>query len=154
MSTISPRATSPAEHHPPEIRPPFAPPPGSWVGIPLGKVLRLPSLLHYRRSLRLLSFFYASLHMATYVVLDLAFDASVLWDDLRKRPYIAAVAGVVHFFWLVKADLREPSIYAAITAGLFALRALPVRARPPGRQERTRKIVPDTEERTGERGQG
>jgi len=33
-----------------------------------------------------------------------------------------AVLGVAHFVWLVKKDLREPLIYAAVFALLFALR--------------------------------
>lgn len=45
------------------------------------------------------------------------------WKQLHRLVYVIAVLGVVHFYWLVKADLREPLIYAAILALLFALRA-------------------------------
>ena len=35
---------------------------------------------------------------------------------------LAGVGAVVHFLWLVKADLREPLIYASILAALLATR--------------------------------
>ncbi len=45
------------------------------------------------------------------------------WQGLHRLIYISAAAGVTHFIWLVKADLREPLIYAAIFGGLMAIRA-------------------------------
>lgn len=44
------------------------------------------------------------------------------WQHLHRLVYLAAILAVVHFLWLVKADLREPLIYAAIAATLLALR--------------------------------
>ncbi len=44
------------------------------------------------------------------------------WATLHRLVYVAAVLGVVHFLWLVKADLREPLVYAAVLAGLLGLR--------------------------------
>jgi sulfoxide reductase heme-binding subunit YedZ len=44
------------------------------------------------------------------------------WAWLHRLVYVTAVAGVVHFWWLVKADLRRPQIYAALLALLFAFR--------------------------------
>jgi len=44
------------------------------------------------------------------------------WLQLHRLAYLAAVGASVHFAWLVKADLREPAIYAAIIATLLALR--------------------------------
>jgi sulfoxide reductase heme-binding subunit YedZ len=44
------------------------------------------------------------------------------WRRLHRLVYGAAVAGVVHFYWLVKADVREPLIYAAILAVLLGVR--------------------------------
>ena len=38
---------------------------------------------------------------------------------------MAAVAGVVHFIWRVKADLREPLIYAGVLLLLLAIRLIP-----------------------------
>ena len=45
------------------------------------------------------------------------------WLQLHRVVYLAAALGVLHFFWLVKADLREPLVYAAIVAGLLGWRA-------------------------------
>lgn len=45
------------------------------------------------------------------------------WQSVHRLIYISAAAGVTHFIWLVKADLREPLIYAAILSGLMAIRA-------------------------------
>lgn len=44
------------------------------------------------------------------------------WKALHKLVYPIAIAGVVHFFLLVKADIREPLIYAAILAFLLGER--------------------------------
>ena len=45
------------------------------------------------------------------------------WTTLHRLVYASAVAGVVHFLWLVKIDIGEPLIYAAILAGLLGARA-------------------------------
>jgi sulfoxide reductase heme-binding subunit YedZ len=39
--------------------------------------------------------------------------------------YLAGAAGCLHFLWLVKADLREPLVYAGILAVLLGARLLP-----------------------------
>ncbi len=44
------------------------------------------------------------------------------WQRLHRLVYFAAGGGVLHFLWLVKADLREPLIYLAVLAILMALR--------------------------------
>ena len=44
------------------------------------------------------------------------------WRRLHRLAYFAAGAGVLHFLWLVKADLREPLIYLAILIVLMVLR--------------------------------
>jgi sulfoxide reductase heme-binding subunit YedZ len=46
------------------------------------------------------------------------------WQLLHRLIYVSALAGVVHFWWLVKADLRRPQIYAAVLTALLAYRAL------------------------------
>lgn len=134
---------------------------------PLRRHVGLAALAPYRRTLGLLAFLYASLHLATYAVLDLALDLSELAQDVLERPYVTAgftawllllplaltstramqrklgrrwlalhrlayvapVCAVVHFLWLVKADLREPLLYAAVLAGLLAARLRPPRRR-------------------------
>ena len=44
------------------------------------------------------------------------------WQLLHRSVYLIAILGVLHFLWLVKADLLEPLIYAAVLAGLLAFR--------------------------------
>jgi methionine sulfoxide reductase heme-binding subunit len=45
------------------------------------------------------------------------------WRRLHRLAYVAAIAGVVHYWWLVKADIRRPLAYAAVVAALLGLRA-------------------------------
>jgi methionine sulfoxide reductase heme-binding subunit len=128
---------------------------------PLRRASGWSALAPYRRTLGLLAFGYACLHVATYVALDLFFDWSAIAEDVVERPYVTAgfaafaclvplaltstrasirrlgakrwvalhrlvyaagLAAVVHFLWLVKADVREPLIYAAALALLLAAR--------------------------------
>jgi sulfoxide reductase heme-binding subunit YedZ len=117
-------------------------------------------LIQYRRMLGLFAFFYAVLHMLTYVWLDQFFDFHSMLKDIVKRPFItmgsaaflmlvplaltstqnairrlgrrwqqlhrlvygSAVAGVIHFVWLVKKDIRQPMIYALVLATLLGYR--------------------------------
>ena len=44
------------------------------------------------------------------------------WSVLHRLIYVAAVAGVVHFLWLVKLETSEPLIYAAVLSGLYLVR--------------------------------
>lgn len=44
------------------------------------------------------------------------------WQKLHRLIYFSAAAGVVHFIWLVKADLRRPLTYGAVLAVLLAYR--------------------------------
>lgn len=117
-------------------------------------------LIHLRRMLGLYTFFYATLHLFTYLWLDQFFWWEEILADIIKRPfitmgmlafilliplaltstnrmmkrlgrhwvklhkliYIIALLGVLHFWWLVKADVREPLIYAVLLLVLFAER--------------------------------
>jgi sulfoxide reductase heme-binding subunit YedZ len=119
--------------------------------------------IRFRRMLGLFAFFYATLHLCSYVVLDQFFDWSEIIRDIIKRPYITvgflawvlmiplaitstrkmmsrlgsrwkrlhklvywiAALGVLHFLWLVKADLREPLLHAGILAALLLVRFKP-----------------------------
>ena len=153
---------------------------------PLRRLLGQPWPVRFRRLLGLYAFFYASLHLSVYVVLDLdGYWAQVL-TDLAKRPfitvgfgawllllplaltstrgwmrrlgprwgrlhravYVAAGLGMLHFWWGVKADVREPLLYAGVLAVLLGVRlvawwrgrAVPARparwqAQPPMRGE-------------------
>jgi sulfoxide reductase heme-binding subunit YedZ len=51
------------------------------------------------------------------------------WGQLHKLVYAIAVLAVLHFCWLVKADLREPLLYAALLAVLLGFRLRRARAR-------------------------
>lgn len=113
-----------------------------------------------RRTFGLLAFFYACLHLTTYVALDQFFDWELLVEDVLERRYItagfvgflcmlplavtstrgwmkrlgrrwvrlhrlayaAAIAGVVHHLWLVKADYAPPLAHAAVLALLLGYR--------------------------------
>jgi sulfoxide reductase heme-binding subunit YedZ len=45
------------------------------------------------------------------------------WQSLHRLAYVAAVAGVVHFWWLVKADTTEPVRWAVGLSILLGIRA-------------------------------
>jgi methionine sulfoxide reductase heme-binding subunit len=47
-----------------------------------------PNLVRYRRAIGLLAFYYASMHLLTYMVLDKGLDLAAVWADIVKRPYI------------------------------------------------------------------
>jgi sulfoxide reductase heme-binding subunit YedZ len=44
------------------------------------------------------------------------------WQRLHRLVYAAGISGVVHYWWLVKSDIREPLMYGAILAVLLGLR--------------------------------
>ncbi|QIL20547.1 protein-methionine-sulfoxide reductase heme-binding subunit MsrQ [Thermomonas sp. HDW16] len=44
------------------------------------------------------------------------------WARLHKLVYAVAVLAVLHFWWLVKSDIREPALYAGIAALLLGWR--------------------------------
>jgi sulfoxide reductase heme-binding subunit YedZ len=54
------------------------------------------------------------------------------WKKLHRLVYPIAILGVWHYYWLVKADLLEPLIYAGILAFLLLYRV-------PWRNARTSK---------------
>jgi sulfoxide reductase heme-binding subunit YedZ len=130
---------------------------------PLRKLLNFPLLIRFRRMLGLFAFFYACLHLATYLWLDQFFDWAGIWKDIYKRPYItagftawlllvplaltstawsirklggkrwqllhrlvyfSALGGVIHYYWLVKSDIRLPLMYGAILLVLMLYRAV------------------------------
>jgi sulfoxide reductase heme-binding subunit YedZ len=135
---------------------------GSLSVTPLRRITGRNELIKFRRMLGLFAFFYAALHFATYMVLDLYFDFSAIAKDVLKRPYITvgftalvlmlplavtstagmirrlgkrwqqlhrlvyvvAIAGVIHFYWLVKADIRRPVMYGSFLALLLGYRLL------------------------------
>ena len=44
------------------------------------------------------------------------------WQMLHRLIYFSASAGVIHYIWLVKADLKKPLEYAAVLSALLAYR--------------------------------
>jgi sulfoxide reductase heme-binding subunit YedZ len=107
---------------------------GSWALIilitslavtPLRKVFGWNALIRYRRMLGLFAFFYAFLLM---IPLALTSTAAMIrrlgkrWQQLHRVVYVAAAAGVLHFYWLVKSDIRRPVQYGAVLALLLGVR--------------------------------
>lgn len=128
---------------------------------PLRRLSGRNEVIRLRRILGLFAFFYACLHLSTWVVLDWFFDVASMAADVVKRPfitlgmttfalllplavtstagmirrlgkrwqllhrliYVAAVTAVIHFWWVVKADFREPRLYAVALAALLGFRA-------------------------------
>jgi sulfoxide reductase heme-binding subunit YedZ len=147
---------------------------------------KLANLIRFRRLLGLYSFFYATLHLATYVFLFSGYDVPTVWaglkgghlgviseqwklvwptvlDDLKKRRfiqvglfgwlllfllavtspafvmrwmggkawrrlhsmvYVAAVAGCVHYWWLVKKGVKEPLPFTLVLTVLLLARVV------------------------------
>jgi len=53
------------------------------------------------------------------------------WQRLHRLVYPAAILGCIHFWWQVKADWREPAVYAAALLLLLAWRVRRARLRSP-----------------------
>jgi sulfoxide reductase heme-binding subunit YedZ len=47
------------------------------------------------------------------------------WAELHRLVYLAAICGVVHHLWLVKADLLPPLVHAGVLSLLLGWRAWP-----------------------------
>ena len=53
------------------------------------------------------------------------------WRALHRLIYVTGVAAVVHYWWLVKADVTDPRFYAIIVAVLLGIRVYYARIRVP-----------------------
>jgi len=89
---------------------------------PFRRVTGLNLVSPFRRMTGLYAFFYGTLHFSTYLILDrfaglVDYPGGMISFTTAKR-----VAGVVHYWWLVKADISRPQTYAAIVAVLLAAR--------------------------------
>ncbi|WP_414474142.1 protein-methionine-sulfoxide reductase heme-binding subunit MsrQ [Microvirga sp. M2] len=71
---------------------------------PLRQLLSI-NLLRYRRALGLLAFYYALLHLTTYMVLDQGLDLAAIGADIVKRPFITI--GMATFVILVPLALTS-----------------------------------------------
>jgi len=145
---------------------------------------KLANLIRFRRMLGLYAFFYATLHLATYLFLFSGYDLPTVWaglraghvgvvsdqwklvwptifDDLKKRRfiqvglfawaillvltltspafvmrwmggktwrrvhysvYVAAIAGCIHYWWLVKKGVRAPLPFTLVLTLLLLAR--------------------------------
>lgn len=75
---------------------------------------------------------YITVGMATFLILlALAVTSNRLairklgrrWQKLHRLVYVAAIGGVIHFWWLVKADITLPRRWAVAVAILLGFRA-------------------------------
>ncbi len=128
---------------------------------PLWRLSGWNRIIGFRRMFGLFAFFYATLHLFTYLWFDkffvwpdilhdipkrpfitIGFSAFVLlvplaltstawsirrlggrrWRALHRLVYVAGAFGVIHYWWLVKADVTLPAMYASILCLLFAIR--------------------------------
>lgn len=63
------------------------------------------------------------------------------WNRLHKLVYLAGIAGVLHFWLLVKSDTRLPVTFAFVLALLLAFRAL-AKYSPPAPKSFSDSVVP------------
>lgn len=128
---------------------------------PLRKLSGWAWLGRLRRMLGLFVFFYATLHLGTYLWFDQFFDWPAIARDILKRPFITVgmisfvllvplaassnafairklggrrwqelhrsvyaigLLAVLHYAWMVKADISRPLAYAAVLGVLLGLR--------------------------------
>jgi sulfoxide reductase heme-binding subunit YedZ len=59
------------------------------------------------------------------------------WNLLHRLIYFSAIAGVIHYWWLVKADISKPFQYAVVLALLLGYRIVVWALPKVGRGERT-----------------
>jgi sulfoxide reductase heme-binding subunit YedZ len=122
---------------------------------------RLNWLIKFRRLLGLFAFFYATLHMLTYVALYSGFNLNAMfgdvtrrrfitmgvaayllllplaltsttwairklggkrWNRLHKLVYLAAICGVIHYWWQVKPGVITPITITVVLAVLLLAR--------------------------------
>jgi methionine sulfoxide reductase heme-binding subunit len=129
---------------------------------PVRRVIRqLSWLIRFRRLLGLFAFFYATVHMFTYVALYSGFSVPAMLDDIAKRRfitmgvaayllllplaltstawairklggrqwnrlhsliYLAAICGVIHYWWQVKTGVLLPLPFTIVVAALLLAR--------------------------------
>ncbi len=87
---------------------------------------------------------YITVGFASYLLMiPLAFTSSAAmvrrlgkrWATLHSLVYVAALGGIVHYVWEVKADLGRPTLYALVLVALLLLRFTP---RPGARRKPAR----------------
>jgi len=138
---------------------------------PVRKLIpKLAWLIRFRRLLGLFAFFYATLHMLTWVALYSGFDVHAMlidvtrrrfimagaaayllllplaltstnwairkmggknWNRLHKLIYLAAICGVVHYWWRVKTGVLTPLRMTILFAVLLLARPVIALAQRP-----------------------
>jgi len=67
------------------------------------------------------------------------------WQLIHRLIYFSALAGVIHYYWLVKSDVRLPLMYGGILAVLMAYRAAVwLRSTPRPRARPAKSTSPNT----------
>ncbi len=128
---------------------------------PLRRLTGWNELIKVRRLIGLTAFWYACIHLSTYLVFDQSLSIDEILKDIAKHPwvlvgftaflclvplavtsttgwvrrlggkrwrrlhrlvYVAASAGVLHYFWLVKKDIQAPLTYGVILLVLLGSR--------------------------------
>jgi sulfoxide reductase heme-binding subunit YedZ len=128
---------------------------------PLRRLTGWNEIIRVRRLIGLTAFWYACLHLTTYLVFDQSLSMSEIIKDIIKHPwvlvgftaflclvplaitstagwvrrlggkrwqrlhrlvYVAAVAGVLHYLWLVKKDIQLPLLYGSVLLVLLGFR--------------------------------
>lgn len=74
---------------------------------PLKLLLKKSWPLKVRRMLGLFVFFYASIHLMTYIWFDQFFDWTEIWIDIVKRPFITM--GMLSWFVLLLLAITSPN---------------------------------------------
>lgn len=150
---------------------------------PLRRLTGWNEIIRVRRLIGLTAFWYACLHLTTYVVFDQDFSLMEITKDIAKHPwvlvgftgflcllplaitstngwirrlggknwnrlhrlvYVAAIAGVLHYLWLVKKDIHYPLVYGAVLTVLLLTRVWYAAARPRTRRAPVpRKAAPN-----------
>jgi methionine sulfoxide reductase heme-binding subunit len=72
---------------------------------PIRRLTGWNRVIQYRRMLGLFAFFYAVVHVASYIAFDRFFELGEIWDDVVKRPFITA--GMVAFTLMVPLALTS-----------------------------------------------
>jgi sulfoxide reductase heme-binding subunit YedZ len=128
---------------------------------PLRRLTGWNEIIKVRRLIGLTAFWYACIHLSTYLVFDQSLSVGEIvadimehpwvlvgfaaflclvplaitsttgwvrrlggkrWQRLHRLVYVAAAAGVLHYFWLVKKDVTAPLTYGAVLVVLLGSR--------------------------------
>jgi sulfoxide reductase heme-binding subunit YedZ len=128
---------------------------------PLRRLTGWNEIIRVRRLIGLTAFWYACLHLTTYIVFDQGLSLMEITKDIVKHPwvlvgftaflclvplaitstngwirrlggkrwnrlhrlvYVAAAAGVLHYWWLVKKDVTYPVLYGIVLSLLLISR--------------------------------